>query len=439
MEVNMDFEHILGKIKPMHAVNNGPVPPWEVLLQWKNLEDYKAAGIPYARNHDAAFCLSYGGEHTVDINAVFPNFDADVNDPASYDFACTDFYTKLIMDAVTEVFYRLGNKIYHRVKKYDSVPPKDFHKWAQICEHIIAHYNEGWANGFHHNIQYWEIWNEPDTGDECWYGPMEDFFQLFAITAKHLKERFPHIKIGGPAFGTGGVEELMDSFLQYMKERDVPLDFFSWHIYHHNTEAFKNKIFDVRRALDQAGYTETESILDEWAFVIDWFDGFRESINTILGLKGAAFAAAVMATGQNSPLDMLMYYDARHGSPLNCLFDFYTLDRLKGYYPFKMYSTLYQLGQHAHTLCDASDIYAVAATDGKKRALMLTYFTNDQNAAVKRISLNFSDQQNDTYSVRLLDENNDDAQGQPLTVKNGKAELQLAPNTVVLLENSHKL
>ena len=27
---------------------------------------------------------------------------------------------------------------------------------------VIKHYNSGWANGYHYNIKYWEIWNEPD-------------------------------------------------------------------------------------------------------------------------------------------------------------------------------------------------------------------------------------------------------------------------------------
>ncbi|MBO5021618.1 MAG: hypothetical protein J6D52_13220, partial [Clostridia bacterium] len=76
-----------------------------------NFDAYKEAGFPYARNHDAAFCAGYGGEHTVDITAVFPDFDADPYDPASYDFACTDHYSARIMEAGTEVFYRLGQKI----------------------------------------------------------------------------------------------------------------------------------------------------------------------------------------------------------------------------------------------------------------------------------------------------------------------------------------
>ena len=27
------------------------------------------------------------------------------------------------------------------------LPPKDYAKWARICEHVVRHYNEGWGWG----------------------------------------------------------------------------------------------------------------------------------------------------------------------------------------------------------------------------------------------------------------------------------------------------
>ncbi len=137
--VTVDFSNVVGKIKPMHAVNNGPSK--EVITDQvrSNFEAYKKARIPYARNHDAAFCSTYGGEHTVDISAIFPNFDADENDENSYDFFYTDAYVKNLLAAGTETYYRLGSKIEHGAKKYGTLVPKDFNKWARICEpHYFA-------------------------------------------------------------------------------------------------------------------------------------------------------------------------------------------------------------------------------------------------------------------------------------------------------------
>ena len=142
--VAVDANATRGPIKLMNAVNNGPTKPRSDQSRG-NFDEYAALKIPYARTHDASICYAYGAHHTVDISAVFPDFDADVEDPASYDFTLTDEYLGNIRAAGTEPYYRLGQSIEHWIKKYGVNPPKDFAKWARICEHIIRHYNEGWG------------------------------------------------------------------------------------------------------------------------------------------------------------------------------------------------------------------------------------------------------------------------------------------------------
>ena len=164
--INVNFNKTTGTIKPMHAVNNGPVYKHGADQRLTNMQDYIDAGIPYARNHDASFNSTYGINHTVDVDFIFTDFDADPYDEASYDFTCTDEYIRVTALGGAETFYRLGSRIEHQIKKYNTLPPKDYKKWAIICEHIIKHYNYGWANGFNYNIKYWEIWNEPDLDDD---------------------------------------------------------------------------------------------------------------------------------------------------------------------------------------------------------------------------------------------------------------------------------
>ena len=125
----VNFDEVMGSVKPMHTTNNGPIKGIGFGAQATNgFELWKQAGIPCVRTHDSSFCSDYGGEHTVDIHAVFPNFDADVNDPDSYDFTITDHYLQQIISCGSAVFYRLSSKIEHEVKKYNTLPPKDFKK-----------------------------------------------------------------------------------------------------------------------------------------------------------------------------------------------------------------------------------------------------------------------------------------------------------------------
>ncbi len=391
MKLTIDYTKPVGAIKPMNAVNNGPVHIRTADQNLDNFVDYKAARIPFARTHDASFFWRYGGEHTVDVHLIFPSFDADPYDPASYDFYLTDEYMEDIVNAGTQVFYRLGSKIEHESRKYGTMPPKDFRKWAVICEHIIAHLNEGWANGHHFGIKYWEIWNEPDgSGDndpyvnhKTWGGTREQFYELYEITAKHLRSKFPDIKIGGPALCWVN-PDWTKPFLARCKANDVPLDFFSWHLYTADVLQFAPNCRLARQILDEAGFTETESILNEWNYVTSFCDAkWFESLKTEKSLKGAAFIAAAMSCCQNEPLDLLMYYDARP-CEMNGLFSTGYYEKLKGYYAISAWSDLSELGTQCEALSEIRDVYVTAAKDSEGRAMsLISYYTDSPDAKPK--------------------------------------------------------
>ena len=374
--VTVNLGEEMGPIKPMNAVNNGPVVKKPGGDQVRgNFEDYKAARIPFARTHDSINCVS-GGAHTCDINAIFPNFDADENDPKNYDFVFTDHYLDNLCRTGTKVFYRLGQTIEHGPKKYGVLPPKDFAKWARICEHVIRHYNEGWGWGLdkehttvniawsnQFNIVYWEIWNEPDldpadTGlpknPRCWGGTVTNFFRLYETTAKHLKGKFPDLKIGGPAIA--GNFRWGERFLAYCRDNSVPLDFFSWHTYATEPKQIVANCRTARALMDKYGFEKAESILNEWNYVKGWTDDWVYSLEAESGRfnqKAAAFIASTMIACQSVPLDLLMFYDARFNTGMNSLFNGTTLWPMKGYYPFYAWAKLRDCG--TQVACSVSE------------------------------------------------------------------------------------
>ena len=438
--VEGDPGKLCGPVKPMNAVNNGPVKGRSNQTR-SNFKLWKEAKIPFARNHDASFFSPYGGEHTVDVHAIFPDFSAAADDPASYDFTLTDQYLNTTLEAGTQIFYRLGSKIEHNIKKYGTRVPSDFHKWAVICEHIIRHFNEGWADGFHMNIQYWEIWNEPDLDPDdspdkrTWQGTEKQFFELYRTAATHLKKCFPELKIGGPALS--GKFPWMKRFLKAMSEGGrVPLDFFSWHYYGTQPNAAVDAGKLVRKSLDETGYTAAESILNEWNYVRDWGAGFTGTIRTIIGLKGAAFAAAVMCCSQNAPIDMLMYYDARP-CVFNGLFDFYTFAPLKTYYVLLAWSKLAALGsQFALDTKNKFGIHAVGASDSKGSAgiLISRYFESDDLPGDLDFNVKLKGTDSRNAKVFLLDETHDLTEI-PAQVQSGDSlRLTMKSNTVIYIE-----
>ncbi len=439
MKLSVNYKKPVRPIGPMNAVNNGPVYIRNADQNVGTMERYKAANIPFARTHDASFFYYYGGEHTVDVHAIFRDFDADPEDPASYDFLLTDEYMESIQMAGTQVVYRLGSRIEHESKKYGIMPPPDYKKWAVICEHIIAHMNEGWADGHHFDIKYWEIWNEPDgCGDDTpyrehktWGGTMAEFLAFYEIAAKHLKARFPELMIGGPALCAAD-SWYARPFFRYLKKYDVPLDFYSWHCYGTNMERFVTSCREARQMLDEFGYTETESHCNEWNYVISFKDEeWVESLKTEVNMKGAAFIAGAMTVCQYEPLDLFMYYDARPCS-MNGMFKSWTYEALKGYYPIYTWGEMRKLGTQCEASCDIPDIYVVAATgEGGESITMITYYTDGKDDLARTFTVEVDTER--MYTAYLLDDDHDMEPVEKIFPCDGKFRITMQQNTVVVL------
>ena len=390
VDVAIDASRRLGPIKPIHGVNNGPIVARKDQRRG-NFEAFKAARIPSARTHDSVFCGSYGKWHTVDMSAVFPDWDKDENDPGSYDFAYTDKYLGEIRAAGAQVYYRLGQSIEHGIKKYYIWPPKDNAKWARVAEHIILHYTEGWAGGFKWDMPHWEIWNEPNNNPKdnptCWGGTDEEFFDFFAVVAKHLKKRFPHLKIGGPA--TNGDFSYSPKFLAAMRKRNVPLDFFSWHGYCRRLSDLRDSAAKNRACMDEYGYADAESHCTEWNYVKGWGAEWPYTLRVESGdlnYIGAAFTMAALTTFQDSSVDLAHYYDARPCG-MNGLFDGTTYSPMRGYYPFYHWSKLLELGGQVEVRMSAAgdEFFATAAADGGGRlAAVVCRYTDDANVFLPR-------------------------------------------------------
>ena len=407
--IKVDLTKRLEKIKPVNGVGNGPLTG---RFCRDRRAEFKRAGIPYSRLHDTEGQMGSG--EFVNIHCIFKNFDADVNDPASYNFAATDIYIQAIIDAGTKVFYRLGETIENKEKvlRSHTYAPKDPQKWAEICEHIIRHYNEGWADGFHHGIEYWEIWNEPEgapTTSPNWGGSEPQFFELYKITANHLKKCFGDtIKVGGyastgfydlgvtgshaiaPGAEAKSTDELigidnsfpvsyMYRFFDYItaEETYAPIDFFSWHFYGTSPERCKFEIECSRELLAHYGMADrVESILDEWNWVEHWHPKEGKIRKSMVG---AAYVSAMHTVMQKSFLSKSMYYDAEPGRISFCgLFNEYDSSILeKPYYSFLAFSELARLGTEVETSDDSDGIYTLAATDGSDSAIMLTSYGSE--------------------------------------------------------------
>ena len=356
----------------------------------------KPSAFPLTRIHDA----NWPARDAVDIHAIFPNFTADANSPTNYHFAPTDDYLKSILAVGSGVIYRLGESIEHTSHKYYVHKPPDFDQWAKICLGIISHYNEGWADGFHFNLRYFEIWNEVEIGAAQWDGTSEDYYRLYATTAKAIKTRYPKLMVGGPAAaGLGPLQgdrltlaPHLRGFLEYCRKQSLPLDFLSWHLYEADPTAPVRATTGLRRVLDEYGFTKTEIQLNEWNYLPnnDWsavfgHDGIRmqKSFEVAGGPQGAAFVACVLLGLQDAPLDMANFYTGDTG----CwgLFNVFGTPK-KTYHAFRAFKALVDHPARVMTSGDKpGELNAMAglSTDRRELAIVVSNF----KSADRRIEL----------------------------------------------------
>ena len=160
----------------------------------------------------------------------------------------------------------------------------------------------------------------------------------------------------------------------------------------------------------------------------------RASSN-LFSIKGAAYAAAVLCAGQDSPVDMLMYYDARPCG-FNGLFDMYNFEPLKTYYVFLAWAKLAKLGRRiAVDTQDKTGIYAVGAASGKKTGILISRYFEEKELPAD-LPVTFTLKNGDLRGARLylIDETHDLTEIPYRMDEKGNLLFSMKANTVMYLE-----
>src|SRR5579864_3968415 len=319
--LQVDAGKVIGEIHSFQGLNGPPSPVMDGLPDL--VEQYRALRVDQVRTHDfmgpteidSRFDYRNGGlawlipdfdQRAAVVRAgnaaiIFPDPNADPENPASYNFPPTDKVLAAIRATGAEIYYRIG-----RSWGAHLAPPADFDKYANIVKHIAMHYNQGWANGFHYQIRYWEFWNEPEG---FWSGTQEQFYSLYEKTARALKSVDPTLKVGGDAkaFASddGGYRE---AFIDYCASHQLPLDFYSWHTYANGSADPYDAVRlarEIRGILDTHGFPHAESILSEWNLSANFTASEKAELQ---GEHNAAYIGAVLSYLQDTSIDHAHFY-----------------------------------------------------------------------------------------------------------------------------------
>jgi len=161
--------------------------------------------------------------------------------------------------------------------KGNVTPPRDMAKWANFIRAFVEHEQERYGEN-EVRTWYFEVWNEPNLGG-FWAGTQQQYFDLYAATARAIKSVSLDYKVGGPATaGCGWIPE----FIHFCDTNHAPLDFISTHTYgvesgyldehgdggtvlSKNPDSISGDVQRVRRQIAESAMPGLELHFTEWS------------------------------------------------------------------------------------------------------------------------------------------------------------------------------
>lgn len=158
--------------------------------------------------------------------------------------------------------------------KMNVTPPKSYEKWEALVRAFVEHLVERYGIA---EIRQWyfECWNEPDLSG-FWSGTQEEYFHLYAASARAVKAVHPDLQVGGPATSRG---QWVADFIRFCRRENVPMDFVATHQYpqdeyclfenrvgspHAPDMFFIDSIRDVRATVDREAGAGFPLLYTEW-------------------------------------------------------------------------------------------------------------------------------------------------------------------------------
>ena len=164
-------------------------------------------------------------------------YDEDKDGHAVYNYSYVDQIYDGVLENHVRPFIELSfmpkkltsdpNALHAFWYKQNVAPPKDWDKWDQLIESFTRHLVERY--GIDEVAQwYFEVWNEPNI--DFWVGDPKEatYYELYDRAARAVKRVSPRLRVGGPATAQAA---WVDRFLAHCKEKNVPVDFASTHVY----------------------------------------------------------------------------------------------------------------------------------------------------------------------------------------------------------------
>ena len=159
------------------------------------------------------------------------------------------------------VFYWKGN----------VTPPADYDKWVRLVQATLRHLMERYGEK---EVLTWpvEVWNEPNLPTFWKDADMQEYFHLYEVTARAVKGVHPDFRVGGPAICGVDDERWLREFLNFVEEKELPLDIVTRHHYtsYQPERSGHYGFIELHKPEDAFG------VLEKSREIVDSYDRFRD-------------------------------------------------------------------------------------------------------------------------------------------------------------------
>jgi hypothetical protein len=180
-----------------------------------------------------------------------------------YHFETLDRSVDLILQTGAKPLMNIDFKprvLYPKIDQ-DIVEPNDWEEWGRLITALVKHYRDR-GNG----IQYWEISNEPDIGEDggCPYRFRPESYNIYyQRTAAAVLRADPSARVGGPALANWK-SPILPALLEFCAKGNAPLHFVSWHGYSNDPANFRRSTEAVKKLIAAHPGLHPETMLNEW-------------------------------------------------------------------------------------------------------------------------------------------------------------------------------
>lgn len=267
---------------------------------------------------------------------------------------------------------------------------------AMVTEYVRGAKERGVQMGYH------EIYNEPDLRDErtaepvFFAGDLDDYLQLYRVTAPAIRKADPRAKVGGPALGSVAANaHWLRAFLDMIAAENLPLDFLSFH--HYGSFGLAQSLETVVKILDEyEQFHEVELHLNEYnSFTIDYPQGGLQDSYLLAG----AFAEDVeqiLNTRRLTRISWAQFLDSGNGN-------FSGMVDIDGqakplFYAYEFLQKM-PLDRRETAVSGARGVGALASADAERAAVLLW----NRSSTDQLISVNTVNSPSADATIRLID------------------------------------